>query len=522
MAKESSVRPSWLKVVRRPTAPALLVAVALLLLALYLPGLRQPGDAIAAPPGAPEVVARVEAFVEEQVARHGLPGLALGLVHGDEVVSLRGYGAADGSGRPVTPQTPFILASVSKPITALAVMQLVEAGRLELDAPVQRYLPWFRVADPTASAQITPRHLLLHTSGLPATACQSDAPTIEEFVRELQTVRSGAAIGARYEYCSGNYNVLGLIVEAVANQPFGAYVEQHVFAPLGMRHSHAAEAPAREDGLARGHRWLFGRTVPYDAYQPSGLPSGYLIASAEDMARFLAAQLNGGQLDGVSALSPAGIAAMHAPSVATGAGGSYGFGWEVGERGGVPAVSHRGDNVGFHTWALLQPETGWGAILLVNANGTLANLGPYGALEDGIARLLAGQEPSGSGPGLRTLYLAVDAVLLLLTGLVLLPLLRLRRWSRRFAAGRRRGRRWVRLVALRIAGEIAVPIPLVGGVRWLFGQLGAASWQEIVGFVPDLVPWLLAVSALLLLTGLARALLVFRALRGGEGVDAHP
>ena len=96
-----------------------------------------------------------------------IPGLALAIVRGDQIVYLKGYGRADASGRPVTPQTPFLIGSITKSFTALAVMQLVEAGTVDLDAPVQRYIPWFRVADPRASAQITVRHLLTMTSGLP-------------------------------------------------------------------------------------------------------------------------------------------------------------------------------------------------------------------------------------------------------------------------------------------------------------------------------------------------------------------
>ena len=82
-----------------------------------------------------------------------IPGLSIAIVKGDQIVYRKGYGQADPSGRPVTPHTPFIIGSISKTFTALAVMQLVESGKVELDAPVQRYLPWFRVADPQASAQ---------------------------------------------------------------------------------------------------------------------------------------------------------------------------------------------------------------------------------------------------------------------------------------------------------------------------------------------------------------------------------
>ncbi|MGZ3603256.1 MAG: serine hydrolase domain-containing protein, partial [Ktedonobacterales bacterium] len=109
----------------------------------------------------------VDDYITARMETAHIPGLSVAIVKGDQIVYLKGYGQADSSGRQVTPQTPFIIGSISKTFTALAVMQLVESGKVELDAPVQRYLPWFRVADPQASAQITVRSLLNHTSGLP-------------------------------------------------------------------------------------------------------------------------------------------------------------------------------------------------------------------------------------------------------------------------------------------------------------------------------------------------------------------
>jgi CubicO group peptidase (beta-lactamase class C family) len=108
--------------------------------------------------------------------------VALAIVHGDQITH-EGFGTADPTGRLMTPQTPVMLASLAKPMTGLAIMQLAEAGKIDLDAPVQRYIPWFRVADEVASAQITVRHLLYHTSGLPEKAGTEygfkgdDAPT---------------------------------------------------------------------------------------------------------------------------------------------------------------------------------------------------------------------------------------------------------------------------------------------------------------------------------------------------------
>src|SRR5512147_1535366 len=107
----------------------------------------------------------IDSFLQAQVKANRIPGMAVAIVQGDQILFAKGYGEA-ASGRPVTPQTQFYIGSVSKGFTALAIMQLVEQGKLELDAPVQKYLPWFKVADPEASRQITIRHLLNHTSGL--------------------------------------------------------------------------------------------------------------------------------------------------------------------------------------------------------------------------------------------------------------------------------------------------------------------------------------------------------------------
>ena len=102
----------------------------------------------------------IDAHIERQMERLNMPGVALAIVEGDKVVYLRGFGRARPGGEAPTPQTPFIIGSLTKSFTALAVMQLAEDGKVELDDPVQRYLPWFRVADPLASARITVRHLL--------------------------------------------------------------------------------------------------------------------------------------------------------------------------------------------------------------------------------------------------------------------------------------------------------------------------------------------------------------------------
>jgi CubicO group peptidase (beta-lactamase class C family) len=473
--------------------------------------------AAASPAGAPDL-SRIDAYISAQMQADHIPGVALGLVHNDQIVHLRGFGEADQSGRAVTSHTPFILASVTKSFTALAVLQLVEAGKIELDAPVQRYLPWFRVADPVASARITVRHLLYQTSGFPATgyACATDQATmtLEQYVRSLATLTLDRPVGSRHEYCSTNYDVLGLIVQTVSGEPYGIYIQQHIFAPLQMHDSFASEPEAKRDGLAQGYRWLFGVPVPFDYYSLSALPSGGLISSAQDLTHYLIAQMNGGRFGFATVLSSAGIATMHAPAAAGARGGYYGMGWVNGQLGGVPAIWHDGDEPNFHTLLLIEPETRWGAILLVNANSVMP-IGsgdsplPLQSLQSGIARLLAGQAPQSS-LSLTRFYLIFDGVLVVLSALAIFPLLRLRRWSSRF--GQRR-HRLVRL-GLRLTLEVALPLALLLGVSlFASNMVGATNWYEILLLWPDVGSWILAICALLLLTAVLRAVLAIRVLR---------
>jgi CubicO group peptidase (beta-lactamase class C family) len=307
-------------------------------------------------------------------------------------------------------------------------MQLVEAGKLELDAPVQRYLPEFRVGDPIASRQITIRHLLQHTSGIPEQGCQNsrfEAETLEEFVSRLRTIEPDAPAGARYFYCSGNYNVLGRVIEVVSGQSFASYIEQQVFAPLDMRHSFTTEQAAERAGLGVGYWWLFGIPVPFEyPYDVPQMPSGFLISSVEDMAHFLIAQLNSGRFGSTSILSPDGIAAMQAPGVPTGMDHStYGLGWKQDVLGGMPVMLHTGDHPNIHTLVFIEPNTPRGAVLLMNTNGLLPSLTAITEIENGVARLLAGEKPTVAALSLPRLYLIVNAVLASLVALASWPLL---------------------------------------------------------------------------------------------------
>jgi CubicO group peptidase (beta-lactamase class C family) len=348
----------------------------------------------------------IDAYVEGQMHRLNMPGVSLAIVEGDKIVHLRGFGQARPGGEAPTPHTPFFIGSLTKSFTALAVMQLVEAGKVELDAPVQRYLPWFRVADPQASAQMTVRHLLNQTSGLPvlpgevALADFDDRPdATERQVRALATLELTRPVGSKCEYSNLNYNVLGLIVEAASGESYAEYIQNHVLTPLGMSHSYSSKAAAKQNGLAMGHRHWFGRPFPAPNLPvPHGsLPSGQLISSAEDMAHYLIAHLNGGRYGDVQILSAAGIDELHrgvAEYVVGGiSAGRYGMGWLEKDLGQTKTYSHAGNVPDFSAFAALVPEQKRGVVLLFNAD-------PYGlppVTEEvgmGVTALLAGRQPA--------------------------------------------------------------------------------------------------------------------------------
>jgi CubicO group peptidase (beta-lactamase class C family)/predicted MFS family arabinose efflux permease len=347
----------------------------------------------------------IERFVRREMQVQRIPGLALGIVRGDRIVYVRGFGKADDSGRPVTPRTPFIIGSLAKSFTATAIMQLVEAGKVDLDAPVQRYLPWFRVADEDASRAITVRNLLNQTSGLSTKtgrSFQGNGDTsngaLETAVRKLSAVQLTAPVGQKHQYSTINYSVLGLIVQAVSGRSYESYVRAEILDRLQMQSSFTSEAAAEQHGLATGYRYWFGRPRAAELPYNRGLiPAGYLISSAADMAHYLVAQLNGGRYHDTSVLSAAGVAELHRPAVPTPKSGtSYGMGWFVGPVNGIPAIHHQGETFNYHANAVLVPKSRTGVIVLMNAENSLDlfTAGRMGTIADGVTSLLEGREPA--------------------------------------------------------------------------------------------------------------------------------
>ena len=455
----------------------------------------------------------IDRYVQATMRADRVPAVALTIVHKDQIVYEQGYGE-DGNGRPVSSTTGFILGSMSKSFTALAVMQLVERGDIELDSPVQRYLPWFRVADARASETITIRHLLTHTSGIPTRAPQAsgDQTAIQDHVRALATVQISNAPGAKHEYASPNYLVLGAIIEQVSGQSYASYIEQQIFTPLKMQKSFTDQQRAIEQGMARGHRYWFGFPIAATLdYEADRMPTAAVISSAKDLGHFLIAQINQGRFEDHTLLSPAGVAQMHAPA-APGDGFSYGFGWRIGPIKGVEAIHHGGIVPHFRGKMVLLPRDGWGVVVLTNASTSfpLPIMPTSHRMADAIAASLAGHALVEDSYNQSMVYLAITIGLLLVLANQLVGLIRLRQWHTSVAT-RRQTRVWIE-----IALELAWPLLALIALPSLIGL----PWSEILRSIPDMGIWVITSMSLGLITGVAKAFAFYRTARAGHELVA--
>lgn len=424
----------------------------------------------------------VDDYVTAAIQQHNIPGIQLAVTQGDQVVFSRSYGTAGGQ-QAVTPETPFYIGSQSKSFTAMAVMQLVEQGKLALDEPVQSYLPWFRVADEQASAEITVRHLLQHTSGLSEAGYVEAFPpdtSLEVLARDLSRARLTARPGEVMQYFNPGYSLLGLLIETVSGQSYGDYISEHIFAPLKMTHSFADPQAAQAAGLAQGYAQVFMLALPSDqTYYRYEQPAGFLISSASDLARYAMALLNGGELEGARVLSPESVTLIFTPNAASDS--TYGFGWYISEYYGEPQITHGGDSERFHTAVLLLPQRKMSLVMLVNENHLIKDYCEYNTIFWTLVGLITGHPAPAAGPSSILFGWGMFVLWLVILGLSVRDLLRLRHWRARALDWSVR-RRWLE-VAKHLLGVAFTVLMVVVIVPAFLGR--GFNWNWFVGFLPD-------------------------------------
>lgn len=443
---------------------------------------------------------RIDAFVAGERQASGIPGVALAIVQLGSPAHVRGFGD-DGRGNAIGADTPFPIGSLTKSFTALMVRQAIDAGQLDADAPVQRYLPWFRVADDDASVRITLRHLLNQTSGFSradgiAPLLEESTASVEDVARGLGTVSLNRPVGERFEYSNLNFVLLGAVLQVVAGRPWHDLVHEQVLRPLGMTHSYTDHDAARQAGMTETHRVWFGVPVAHHAsLLPGFAPTGSLVASAGDMALYLQMLLAGGATPTGRIVSEAGVAQLLAPAtpphhsrqLSVDFEFRYGEGWFVGPFGAAgDARWHLGSLASFVAWMVLLPDTKQAVVVLSSANSELP-INDVNAvmsrLPIGVVNLLRGQ-PVPTGPSLRRAYVPLNAAAAL--GLIGIALL---------------ARRAVR--AHRAVWSVLMLLAVIMMVVTL--RATGLSAAILAAFAPDLALVVATLSALLCLPAALRA-----------------
>ena len=319
---------------------------------------------------APEKRAQMEKAVSSFMSANSVPGLSIAIVQNNQLIWSTGFGMSDLEDfTPAARSTLYRLGSISKPITAVAILQLSERGKLDLDAPVQKYCPAF----PQKDAPITSRQLLGHLSGIRHYNPDGKGDVPEDSARHFSSMQESLQLfandpllskpGAEFHYSTYGYTLLGCVLEGAASQTYADFVRENVFRPAAMEHTQADDFFAI---IPHRTRWyhkdksgaVHNAGVLDSSYK---IPGGGLISSADDMANFAIGILTG------KLLKPATQQAMlTAQRTSDGKPSTYGLGWGIAEKFGIHTVGHSGGQQGTSTGMVLAPGKSSATVVLAN------------------------------------------------------------------------------------------------------------------------------------------------------------
>ncbi len=308
-------------------------------------------------------------LIEREMTDKGLPALSIALVDGDNIVWAHGFGSADPeASTPATPETVYRMGSVSKLLTDIALMQLVEQEIVDLDADVSNYLPDFKPENPF-DKPITLRQLISHRSGLvrePPVGNYFDPsqPDLATTVASLNGIPLVYPPDTKTKYSNAGVAVVGYLLERTRGVPFAEYMKDTILKPMGLTASSFDLEPEIERRLAKASMWTYdGRTFPAPVFQLGTGPAGNLYSTVLDLAKFLQFLFSGGRGPGGQILRPETIERMFTP---TPTGHSYGIGFRVGSFDGHRSVGHGGAVYGFSTVLSALPDEKLGVVVVAS------------------------------------------------------------------------------------------------------------------------------------------------------------
>ncbi|HKV34365.1 MAG TPA: serine hydrolase [Pyrinomonadaceae bacterium] len=313
--------------------------------------------------------ARLDQFIARHMRETGAPGMTLALANRDGLIRASTYGFADTKAKArVVPETMFEIGSVSKSFVGLALLQLRDEGKLDLNKPVVEYLPWLKINSKFEA--ITTHHLLSHSAGLPAAPLLLDAL--------LHELPAAYAPGKRFLYCNTGYNILGFLIEALDKRPFAEAMRARMLTPLGM----STSAPIISNGiraqmavgyepLDEGKPFPNGGPLAEAQWLEVDVAAGSIASTPADMAKYMRMLLNRGALPKGRLLSEAAFASFIKPAIDSpyrGEPASYGYGLWISDIEAHTRLRHTGGMVAFSSSLDVDLTDGVGAFASVNAN----------------------------------------------------------------------------------------------------------------------------------------------------------
>jgi CubicO group peptidase (beta-lactamase class C family) len=325
----------------------------------------------------------IEVWVDAQLAYEDIPGMSVGVVYDQDLIWSRGFGYADVSEkRPATPGTIYSICSISKLFTSIAIMQLWEQGKLRLDDPINKYLPWFNIQDRFPDApEITIQGILTHSSGLPReadhpywTGPEHNFPTRDQIIEKLSGQEELYPADTFFQYSNLGMSLLGEVVAVASGSPYDKYIQEHILDPLGLKDT-TPEIPQKERGkkLATGYSMKLRdgerREIPF--YLVNGIaPAAGFASTVEDLARFASWQLRLLEKGGQEVLKVNTLKKMHRvhwfdPNWRT----TWGLGFSVSRQNEKIQVGHGGSCPGYRTQLTIRPKDKIAVIVMTNAQG---------------------------------------------------------------------------------------------------------------------------------------------------------
>jgi len=325
------------------------------------------------------IATRLESVIRQEMDDKQLPAFSIALVDGKQIVWAEGFGYQDPEHKiPATAHTVYRVGSVSKLFTDIGIMQMVEAGKINLDAPVSQYIPDFhpqnRFAEP-----ITLRELMSHRSGLlrePPVGNYFDPtePTLQATVRSMNSTELIYAPGTRSKYSNAGIAIVGYTLQELSHHSFAEYLKQSVLGPMGMTSSAFAPEPGLVRNLAKAYMWSYdGVNFPAPTFELGLAPAGCMYSTVTDLAQFLTVLFDGGRGEKSQVIKPQTLEQMWTPQFAKpGEKKGFGLGFAVSELDGHRVIGHGGAIYGFATEMVGLPEDKLGVVTVTTMDATNA------------------------------------------------------------------------------------------------------------------------------------------------------